>query len=70
MELNRPPVQFSLMSKFYRNDCMIFAYQQSTLDIVAALRSIAPEGHGFSDDFRKIIRKGIGRKFKLNDHQH
>ena len=69
-ELNRPPIYFNLMSKFHRHDCLIYEYQAFTLQMVSALRSLAPEGHGFCNEFREIVQAGTGREFQLDDNNH
>ena len=70
MELNRPPIQFNLISNFYRHESELYGFQKFTLQIVATLRSLAPEGHGFSNDFREVIRCGTGHEFRPEDNEH
>ena len=59
-----------LMSKFYRQGCALYEHQAMTEEMVSALASIAPEGHGFCIQFQEIIRLGTGREFKLEDNNH
>jgi hypothetical protein len=58
------------MYRFYYGSCEVFGTQEDTIQIVAALTAISPEGQPLCDRFRKIVRVGTRRKFQRGDNNH
>jgi hypothetical protein len=54
--------------RFYHQSFKIYYVQQTTLQIVKALKSIAPRRKAFCDEFEEIIRCGAGSKTWTVEH--
>jgi hypothetical protein len=55
---------------FYSGSFKVFHVQYDTIQIVAALTALSPEGRPLSDRFRKIVGVGTRRRFRLADNNH
>jgi len=53
--------------RFYHGSYKVYALQQSTLEIVAALKHLARDGK-LNGDFLRIVREGTGKTFKMSDN--
>ena len=52
--------------RFYHHSLKVYALQETTSGIVAALQSLAPE-RALNESFMQIVRDGTGKKF---EHEH
>jgi len=50
--------------RFYHGSFKVYAIQDYTFKMVNALAKLAPEGAVINSQFEKILRAGIGKKFK------
>lgn len=48
--------------RFYYHSFKVYHLQGMTMEMVKALKSIAPEGKDFCEEFQKIIQEGAGGK--------
>ncbi len=59
-----------VMYRFYSQSFKVYRVQYSTQKIIAALRSIAPEGTTFNTFFEEIINAGAsGKEFDLSHNE-
>jgi hypothetical protein len=51
--------------RFYHQSFKVYGGQHATMEVVEALRSVAPEGIPFCRMFREILENGTGREFSM-----
>lgn len=57
--------------RFYYQSFKVYRIQEETKRIVEALKSIAPEGLNFCDEFQEIISLGAsGKRFRLSHNEN
>jgi hypothetical protein len=56
--------------RFYHTSFKVYGIQSDTIKIVNALKTLAPEGSIFNDDFEQILKKGTGHKFNSNHNKN
>lgn len=57
--------------RFYYQSFKVYRIQEETKRIVEALKSIAPEGLNFCDEFQEIINLGVsGKRFRLSHNEN
>ncbi len=59
---------FDPVYRFYHQSFKVFALQQTTLELVAALQALAPD-RKMNPRFRKIVTGGTGKTFELEHNQ-
>jgi hypothetical protein len=63
-----------LIYRFYHQSYKVFHIQSDTIEIVEALKKLAPNGVVFNSDYERIYQEGTGKMFKSkynsNWHKH
>ena len=50
--------------RYYHHSFKVYYIQSATIEIVTALKSLAPEGVTFNSRFEEIFKKGTGKEWK------
>jgi hypothetical protein len=56
--------------RFYHASYKVYHAQSSTMDIVDALKKVAPKNVTFNSDFEKIFKEGTGKIFKISHNNN
>lgn len=53
--------------RFYHRSFKVYSLQQATVEIVAVLKRLSPDGK-LNEDFLRIVREGTGKSFHVSDN--